>query len=298
MNTNLTNAATKHPAFSIRGLEKSYDDFHLGPLNLSLDPGSVLAFIGPNGSGKTTTLACMVGMILPDAGTVEIFGLPNIDADIAWKHEIGYVGETQGFYLGWSGAKNLRFLSRFYPRWSESRVAELARRFDLPLEKKVRNLSKGGKAKLALLAALGHSPRLLLLDEPTSGLDPVVRAEVLDVLWEILEDGETSIFYSTHVLSDISRLADELVFLRQGNILSHSSRDALEEDWRRISFRLPQAPSGLSGAVRLKSSGGEHQVISSKHDTSQRELRALGAESIDTARMSIEEIAVEILKGA
>ncbi len=284
-----------HPAFSIRGLEKSYGDFTLGPLDLQLDPGSVLAFIGPNGSGKTTTLSCMIGMVLPDTGRIEIFGQPNTDADIAWKQEIGYVGEVQGFYQNWSAAENLRFISRFYPRWSDKRVEELARRFELPLGKKVRNLSRGGKAKLALLAALGHSPRLLLLDEPTPNLDPVVRAEVLDVLWEILESGESSIFYSTHVLSDISRLADELVFLRQGRLLSRAGRDQLEEDWRRISFRL-DAVSALDDCVRLESSGGEHRVISSNHEVTTGQLRRLGAENIEAARMTVEEITVEILK--
>ncbi len=109
--------------------------------------------------------------------------------------------------------------------------AKLARRFDLPLDRKVKALSRGNRTKLALVATLGHGPRLLLLDEPTSGLDPVVRSEVLDVLWQVLENTESAIFYSTHVLSEIGRLADELVFLSDGRIVLRAGKDALLDAW-------------------------------------------------------------------
>ena len=234
---------------------------------------------------------------MPEEGSAEVFGRRVDNRSPAWKSDIGVVGETHGFYRSWTAEENLRFLSRFMPGWSDQRVHRLADRLGLPLGKKVEQLSKGHLAKLALVAALGHGPRLLLLDEPTSGLAPVVRAEVLDVRWEVLEDGEHAIFYSTHVLSDIARLADELVFLREGSVLLRSSKDALTERWARISFRLGEADVAVAGAVEYRRVRAEHQVVSHDRDASIAHLRELGAEAMEQSRMTIDEIAVAILRG-
>jgi ABC-2 type transport system ATP-binding protein len=287
------------PAFALTGLVKRYPGFTLGPLDLALEPGTVVGFVGPNGSGKTTTLNCIGGLVVPEAGTVEVFGRRTSRRAPAWKADIGMVGEAHGFYRGWTVEENLRFLSGFYSGWSDQRVRRLADRLGLPLGNKVCvcNLSKGHLAKLAMVAALAHGPRLLLLDEPTAGLDPVVRAEVLDVLWEVLEDGEHAIFYSTHVLSDISRLADELVFLREGQVLLRSAKDDLTERWRRISFRLADADVAVASAVEYRRVRAEHQVVSDDGEATLAHLRELGAQAIEQSRMTIDEIAVAILKG-
>jgi ABC-2 type transport system ATP-binding protein len=285
------------PAFTLTGVVKRYPGFALGPLDLTLEPGTVVGFVGPNGSGKTTTLNCIAGLVVPEAGAVSVFGHPVNHREPAWKADVGVVGEAHGFYQAWTANENLRFLSGFYPAWSESRVKRLADRLGLPLDKKVEALSKGHLAKLAMVAALGHGPRLLLLDEPTAGLDPVVRAEVLDVLWEVLEDGEHAIFYSTHVLSDISRLADELVFLREGRVLLRSAKDDLTERWRRISFRLAASDIKVASAVEYRRVRAEHQVVTDDGEATLAHLRELGAEAIEQSRMTIDEIAVAILKG-
>ena len=288
---------TNGSAMSLLALEKRYPEFTLGPLDLAVEPGTVIGLVGPNGAGKTTTLNCIVGLVVPDAGSVRIFGRPNRPGDATWKRDVGYVGEEHGFYGRWTVAKNLRAIGALQPGWSEERVSRLSERFGLAPEKRVVDLSKGNRTKLALIAALGHGPRLLLLDEPTSGLDPVVRTEVLDVLWEVLEQGEAAIVYSTHVLSDIGRLADELVFLRDGEILQRSEKDALSESWRRISFRLDTEDVLLEGAVARKRAGVDHQVVSSDRQATLRQLGQLGAEKIEESRMSIDEIVVEILRG-
>ena len=285
------------PAFRLQGLEKSFNGFRLGPLDLTIEPGSVVAFIGPNGAGKTTTLNCMMGLVKPDAGSVEICGQPNLPNQSGWKENVGHVGEVQGFFQNWTVDQNLHFLSKFYERWSNDRAKKLAKRIDLPLEKPFRQLSKGNRKKMAIVAALAYDPRVLLFDEPTSGLDPVVRSEVLDILWELLEDGETSILYSTHVLSDISRLADELVFLRDGNIILRSTKEDLLDQWRRFSFRFDgELPRGLAHAHHHRRSGSEHQLVSSEHRETGARLSQLGAVNIQESRLSIDEIAVEILK--
>jgi ABC-2 type transport system ATP-binding protein len=195
-------------AFQYKDMIKTFPGFKLGPLNLELEPGTVLGLIGPNGAGKTTSLQCLVGLLRADSGEMRIFGCPNDLNWPAWKRDIGYVGDIPVFYERWTGHQNLRFISQFYPNWSDEKAAELANRFQLPLDKRAKDLSTGNRVKLSLISAMAHSPRLLLLDEPTSGIDPVVRTEVLDVLFEVLETGERAIFYTTHILPEISRLAD------------------------------------------------------------------------------------------
>jgi len=147
------------------------------------------------------------------------------------------------------------------------------------------------------VSCLARSPRLLLLDEPTAGLDPVVRDELLEALFEIVEQGECSIFYSTHILSDVSRLADELVFLVDGRILRRCSKADLTDEWRRVSFRLTGSRTTLPSTVQHRHEGDEHQVISSDFAATLERLRHLGAENVREHRMSIDEIAVQILKG-
>lgn len=284
------------PAVRLTGLTKRYPKFELGPLDLTLEAGTVLALVGPNGAGKTTTLNCMAGLVVPDGGKVEIFGAPVGPARTAYRRDLGYVGEESGFFQRWTVERNLDYLARLMPGWSPNRADELVRRLGLPRDKTVKALSRGNRAKLALVAALAHGPRLLLLDEPTAGLDPVVRAEVLDVLWEVTEDGEHAVLYSTHVLSDISRLADELAFLRDGGLVLRSERDELAESWRRISFRLPDEPVELAGVVEHRHVRTEHQVITRDAAATLEQLGALGAEGVEAARMTIEEIAVQILK--
>ena len=285
-------------AFEIKDLQKKYTDFQLGPLNFDLEPGMVLGYVGPNGSGKSTTLHCMVGLVKSDGGEVNIFGRQNNPNKPAWKFDIGYVGDVHVFYENWSAAKNLKFLKQFYPNWSDKLVEDLIKRFEVPLGKKAKELSSGNRVKLSLVSALAHQPKLLLLDEPTAGLDPVVRTEVLDTLFEVLENGERSIFYSTHILSDISRLADELMFLHDGKVMQRTAKEDLTDKWRKISFRLDHTNGKINGVIYHQSDGKSHQVISKNFEETNAQLHKLGAESILETRMSIDEIAVEILKGA
>jgi ABC-2 type transport system ATP-binding protein len=283
-------------AACLHGLTKRFRGFQLGPLDITLEPGTVLALVGPNGAGKTTTLNCTAGLMVPDEGGAEIFGATVHPTRTAYRRDLGYVGEESGFFQRWTVARNLEVLAALLPGWSKERASRLADRFDLPLNKTVKNLSRGNRTKLALVAALAHGPRLLLLDEPTAGLDPVVRSEVLDVLWEITEDGEHAVLYSTHVLSDISRLADELVFLRDGRLLLRAGREELSDSWRRVSFRLQEEEVELAGVVEHRRVRAEHQVITRDAPATLEQLSGLEAEAVEVSRMSVDEIAVQILK--
>lgn len=283
-------------AFEFKDVVKSYPDFKLGSLNFVLGPGTVLGYIGPNGSGKSTTMHCLVGLVKADSGEMHVFGRQNDPNKPEWKLDIGYVGDVHVFYENWSGERNLKFLKQFYPDWSDELVTDLAKRFEIPLDKKAKALSSGNRVKLSLIAALAHQPKLLLLDEPTAGLDPVVRTEVLDVLFSVLEDGERAIFYSTHILTDISRLADELAFIHEGQIVRRNTKEDLTDRWRRISFRLSSNHVKLDTVVSQKHEGNDYQVVSSNFETTIKQLSELGAENVQENRMSIDEIAVQILK--
>jgi ABC-2 type transport system ATP-binding protein len=285
-------------AFQIRNLSKKYPDFQLGPLNIDLEPGRVLGFVGPNGSGKTTTMQCMVGLLKPDEGEVEIFGRRNDPSKTDWKFDIGYVGDSNVFYEGWSVEKNIKFISKFYPNWSHIFSSELITRLQLPVKKKVRELSTGNRVKLALVCALSHQPKLLIFDEPTSGLDPIVRTDLLDLLFEMTEDEERSIFYSTHILTDISRLADELLFINNGQILQRSDKEDLTEKWRQISFKFGSQFYDFKSAVDVRREADDYRIVSYDTGETIKHLHKLGAENIEESRLTIDQIAVHILKGA
>lgn len=284
-------------ALQCRSLTKLFRDFTLGPLELDLEPGTVLGLVGPNGAGKTTFLQCLVGLLRADAGETRVFGRPNDLDRPAWKLDIGYVGDLQVFWERWTAARNLEFVAQFYPDWSQERAAELAGRLRLPLEKRAKDLSTGNRVKLSLVMALARSPRLLLLDEPTSGMDPVVRAELLEVLFETLETGDRAILYATHILSEISRLADDLAFLDEGRLRLRARKEDLLERWRRITFRHDDGEVQLPSVVSHRREGKDHQVVSADFASTLRQLRELGAENIRDTNMSIEEIAIQILKG-
>jgi ABC-2 type transport system ATP-binding protein len=284
-------------AFQYTDVIKTFPDFKLGPINLELEPGTVLGLVGPNGAGKTTSIQCLVGLLRADSGEIRVFGRSNDLNKPEWKLDIGYVGDVHVFYERWTAAQNLTFLSQFYPDWSHQKASDLAKRFRLPLNKPAKNLSTGNRVKLSLVSALAHSPKLLLLDEPTSGIDPVVRTEVLDVLFEILETGDRAIFYTTHILPEISRLADELAFIDEGQIWLRTPKEDLNDRWRKITFRLAKTDIPFQSVVSHRREGSDHQIVSSDFQATLNQLKELGAENIQDMRMSIEEIAVQILKG-
>lgn len=284
-------------AFEFKNVVKTFPGFQLGPLDFELEPGVVLGYIGPNGSGKTTTMQCLVGLLKPDHGGMKIFGRPNNPYKPQWKLDTGYVGDVQVFYEKWNVEKNLNFMSKFYPNWSEKKALELAKRFRLPLDKLAKDLSTGNRVKLSLVRVLAHSPKLLVLDEPTAGLDPVVRTELLDELFGVIQDGERAIFYSTHILSDIKRLVDQLAFIDEGQIFHRASKEDLIEKWRKISFRFSREDVKFEAAVSHKNEGRDHQLISSDFEKTISHLEGLGAENIEENRLGLDEIAVQIMKG-
>jgi len=285
-------------AASLRGAVVRWPGFRLGPVDLEIRSGTVLVLIGPNGAGKTNLMNLLGGINRAAGGSVTVLGRNAGGPDVTWKAATGYVREQHPFYERWSGTRNLAFLAGFYPTWSEDRALGLAAQLDLPLEKPVSSLSKGNRMKLALVAALAHAPELLLLDEPTAGLDPLVRRELLDTLAELATSGDTTIVYSTHILTDVAAVADELVFIRDGRVVSQSDRFELESAWRRVSFRLAGSLPAVVAAdlTEFRSHGNRHVAITRDHAATVDRLGALGATEVEVQRLSIDDIALNVLR--
>jgi ABC-2 type transport system ATP-binding protein len=284
-------------ALELAGLTVRFKSFTLGPLDIALEPGRVIGIVGPNGAGKTTTLRCIAGNLQPDAGEIVVYGRKAKLDDGSWKEIIGYVPDSPVFFERMTAGSFLKFMSRFYSSWSPPFAEELTKKFRLDPDSRLKHLSAGNRTKVSLLAAMAHRPRLALFDEPTAGLDPIVRAEVFDILWTMMEKENMTILYSTHNMDDLHRFADELVFLHDGQVRLHSSKDELIDRWRRIRFENDGTPAAAEGVVQATRIGGEYEVLSCDGERTIKALSSTGARKVRGQALTLEEIAVSIMKG-
>jgi ABC-2 type transport system ATP-binding protein len=218
-------------ALEIRNLRKEYPGFTLRDVSFALPPGAIMGLIGPNGAGKTTVIKLILNIVRRTAGEVRVLGLDNLASEAAAKSRTGFVLDESPFigYLKVGAIGSV--IAPFYATWDAGRFRELCREFELPRGRRVNALSRGMKMKLALAVALSHSAGLILLDEPTSGLDPVFRRELLERLSGLIQDGRTSVLFSTHITSDLERVADYITCLKDGELLFSSTRDEILDNW-------------------------------------------------------------------
>lgn len=227
-------------------LVKKYEKFSLKEVSFQIPKGYIMGFIGRNGAGKTTVIKCIMDLIPFEAGSVEVFGLDSRRNSDEIRGRVGYVSEEQYFYENMAAGWNLEFFGSFYPKWDRDQGLSLMKKFDIDPSKKVSELSKGMKVKLALALALAHKPELLILDEPTSGLDPVIRNELLELLLEVVQDENCSIFFSSHITSDIEKIADFVTFIEDGRIVISDEKDAILDKWRLFKVENSCSIAGLS----------------------------------------------------
>jgi len=227
-------------------LVKKYEKFSLKEVSFQIPKGYIMGFIGRNGAGKTTVIKCIMDLIPFEAGSVEVFGLDSRRNSDEIRGRVGYVSEEQYFYENMAAGWNLEFFGSFYPKWDRDQGLSLMKKFDIDPSKKVSELSKGMKVKLALALALAHKPELLILDEPTSGLDPVIRNELLELLLEVVQDENCSIFFSSHITSDIEKIADFVTFIEDGRIVISDEKDAILDKWRLFKVENNCSFAGLS----------------------------------------------------
>ena len=189
----------------IRNLGKSFPDFQLNNISFNLPKGFIMGLVGPNGAGKTTTIQLILNMLEKDSGDILVFGKDNVKNEYAIKQDVGVVFDSVFYVDTWSIADTEKAVSMFYDDWKHEVFVNMVTRFNLPKNKKVRELSRGMQMKLMLACAFSHSAKLLILDEPTSGLDPVSRNEFLEILQDYIQDGAKSVLFSTHITTDLER---------------------------------------------------------------------------------------------
>ena len=203
----------------VENLSKTYPTFKLDNVSFSLEKGYIMGFIGRNGAGKTTTLKSMLKFVHPDCGKVSINGFDIEKDEFAVKNSIGFVSGLDGFYNSKKIKQVTDITKKFFSNWSDETYKNLLEKFNLDENKFIKNLSAGMKVKYQLALAMSHDAKLLILDEPTSGLDPVSRDELVILFQDYVADGEHSILFSTHVISDLEKCADYITYIKKGKIL-------------------------------------------------------------------------------
>jgi ABC-2 type transport system ATP-binding protein len=252
MNTNDRNHLKNEPAIQVKGLTKSYGKVRaLRGIDLSVQRGEIFGFLGPNGAGKTTTIRCMLDMIRPDAGNIQILGLDPQKEPVAVQALTGYLPGEMQYYENLTPERQLRFFNDMRSsRANWDTVLSLAERLSLDIKQPIKNLSKGNKQKVGVIQALMHQPELLILDEPTSGLDPLMQQEVLQLLREANQNG-TTIFFSSHIMSEVENLAERVAIIRTGEIVEITNTSNLtHSSINRITIRFKR-PSEFDRLVEL-----------------------------------------------
>lgn len=215
----------------LQHIQKSFDGFQLKDLSLTVKKGFVTGFIGGNGVGKSTTIKLIMNLLQPDNGMVSIFGLNYKEHEKEIKQRIGFVFDENIFYENLTLAEMKKIIKPAYKNWDDNIFAQYVKTFELPLNKKIKTFSKGMMMKASLTMALSHHAELIIMDEPTSGLDPIFRRELLDILHDLMQDGEKTIFFSTHITTDLDRIADYITFIHKGEHMFTKEFYKIEEEY-------------------------------------------------------------------
>ncbi len=271
----------------IENLNKEFKNFQLKDVSFQVKKGYIMGFVGPNGSGKTTTIKLIMNLLKRDSGSIEIFGKDNIEFEREVKNRIGFVYDESYFYedLTLKAMKNI--IAPFYSSWDEELYKKYIRDFSLDEKMKIQKLSKGMKMKFALSIALSHHADLIIMDEPTSGLDPIFRREILDILYSIIQDENKSIFFSTHITTDLEKIADYITFIDRGEIVFSKEKDLILDSYGLVKGGnenlSPELEKSLLGFRR--SQVGFEGLTDNKSS-----IRELSGDSILIERPSIEDI--------
>ncbi|WP_373129082.1 ABC transporter ATP-binding protein [Dielma fastidiosa] len=212
----------------VNHINKKYEQFQLSNVSFTVPAGCIVGFIGENGAGKTTTIKSILNCIMINQGEIKLFGKP-ISNEI--KEEIGVVFDQNFFYEGLSAKDIDLILKNTYKHWNSQLFYQYCTDWELPINQAMKQLSKGMKMKVSIAAALAHHPKLLILDEATSGLDPISRNDILDIFLDFIQDEDHSIFFSSHITSDLEKIADRIIFIHKGKILFEKDKDELKDNY-------------------------------------------------------------------
>ncbi len=268
-------------------------------VSFSVPSGSVCGLVGPNGAGKTTTIRMLLDLVRPDSGTARVLGVDPTRNAFDIVSRVGYVPEKHHIYEWMRVEQVLGFAASVYPGWDWERCGQVNEILDLPADRKVKELSRGELAKLALIVALGHKPELLILDEPTSGLDPLIRREFLTAIVGLLKDANRTVFFSTHILSDVERVADRVIVMNEGHVVANDTLDAIRTRFCKVSFLFqtpPDADFEIPGARRVEKGVREWVAV---FEGDQFDLSAvtggLSFADVTTQPMTLEDVFIELV---
>jgi len=275
-------------------------------LSLRVEPGRCYGFFGRNGAGKTTTIKCLLNLLRPTGGSVEVFGMNPAKHEVKVKTRLSYVPDQVGFYPWMTVRDTLEYARSFRSHWNEETQRSLVDRFRMDLTQKTSHLSKGQRTQLALVAAIAPEPDLLVLDEPTSGLDPIVRREFIQTVIGAYQEGapgKRTVFVSTHLISEFEGLIDEFTIIDAGKAVLTMEADAARQRFQKVYARFASEPTefALDGARSVRRRGRELEfVVTGGSDDLMSRLAAASPETIETEALSLEEIFVTTLtpKGA
>lgn len=284
---------TDKPTAELSSLSLSYPkgDAVLRGLDWQLLPGQVVGLLGRNGAGKTTLLETLLGLREPNAGTVKLFGQDAASLDDAARARIGYVPQHSDLFESFTAAQLLAYFKSFYPRWNEARVEGLLSRWDIARDKPIRKLSGGQQQRLSIIRALAHEPDLLVLDEPVASLDPVGRRDFLRELVEQVLDRGTTVVFSTHILSDLERVAFNLAFLSGGRITLQAPLDELLEQVRAFTGTVTEL-AGLF--ARLNAQPLKRTPLEAGRERVLARLPAGVAAPLDAQAVNLEDLFAEL----
>ena len=215
----------------VKNVSKHFSDFEVKDVSCEVKKGYITGFIGANGMGKSTTIKMIMNLLKPDNGEISIFGLDYQKHEREIKQRIGFVYDEHVFYENLTLQEMKKIVRPVYEKWDEKLFQQYVKEFQLPLNKKLKTFSKGMQMKASLAIALSHDADLIIMDEPTSGLDPVFRRELLTLLRNIVQDSEKTIFFSTHITSDLDRIADYIVFIHEGQLVFSKEFYEIEEQY-------------------------------------------------------------------
>ncbi|MEO0447671.1 MAG: ABC transporter ATP-binding protein [Verrucomicrobiota bacterium] len=285
-------------ALTTRGLTKSFSRFQLGPLDMNVPRGSIYGFVGPNGSGKTTTLDLIYGMGTAEAGEVTLAGLDAFGDEVAAKRKAAYVA-TDLVYSSWGKVwKAIRFVRGFYPdQWDDDHCLELLKRFGIGTQDRIATLSFGNRTKLALVLALAWKPEVLILDEPSTGLDAIAKQELFGELLDIVSDVERTVLVSSHNLGDVERFADHLGILKDGQMIHEGPTSDIVDRYRMVDVTLAEGaePKPLPGLTVVERRNGLARLLVDQQQIGIHALPGHGYEMKNQSPVTLEDLFVALL---
>jgi ABC-2 type transport system ATP-binding protein len=290
------------PALTFDRVRRSFGrTVALDEVSFSVAPGTVLGLIGRNGAGKTTVLRLAHGILFPDAGRIRILGLDPVVSGAEVRTRVSLLAEESALYPWMAVAEILRFAAALHPRWDASLAESLRKRLDLEPSARIKTLSRGTRAKVALVLAVACRPEVLLLDDPTAGLDPLVRREVLEGILEAVPAEGGAVIYASHLVHDIERVADRVAVMDRGRIRLEGALDDIKARIRRATAAFDgDAPlaTGLPGQIDATTEGRLLRVVSDgANGDLEAALRALGAREVRFEPLPLEEILIAYLRG-